>query len=358
MIEMNSFGKNFRITSFGESHGKAIGVVIDGCPSGLEISLEEIQKELDKRKPSQSEIATERQEDDKAEILSGIFEGKTTGMPITMLIQNKDPNPGDYENIKDKFRPGHADYTYFKKYGIRDYRGGGRQSGRETAARTAAGAIAKKLLEMEGISIIGHTLQIGDIKAETFNEEEIRKNPLKCADPEKAKEMLELVKEAQGKGNSIGGILQIEAKNPPAGLGNPVFGKLDAKIAYAIMGIPAVKGIEFGAGFKLACLTGKEANDEMDSKGFLSNNAGGILGGISTGEDIVFRAVIKPASSISLKQKTVDEKGREKEIKVEGRHDACICPRALPVMESMLALVLIDELIEIKGYEYFTSSPK
>ena len=344
----NVFGKSFQIMSFGESHGKAVGVVIDGVKPGLPISEEEIQKELDRRKPGQSKVSTSRKEADRVEILSGVFEGKTLGTPICMVVYNKGMKPEDYRSIRKLFRPGQADYSYFVKYGIRDYRGGGRASGRETVGRVAAGAIAKKILEKKGIKVIAYTKEAAGVSSKKFDENEIEKNSMRCPDKEAAKKMEEAVLVAKSNGNSVGGIVEIIAKNVPPGLGEPVFAKLDAEIAKALMSIGAVKGVEFGKGFAVAKMTGKENNDEMFSeKGkvkFKSNNAGGILGGISTGQDIVVRVAVKPTPSISQKQQTVDKSGKNQEIVVEGRHDPCICPRIVPVAESMLALVLADAI--------------
>ncbi len=344
----NVFGKEFQIMTFGESHGKAVGVVIDGIKPGLPISENEIQRELDRRKPGQSAVTTARMEEDKIEILSGIFNGRTTGAPICMLVFNKGMDSSKYEKIKDLFRPGQADYTYLKKFGIRDYRGGGRSSGRETVARVAAGAIAKKILAKKGIKVIAYSKEIAGIKAKRFDEKEIERNAVRCSDKAAAQRMEKAILAAKAKGNSVGGIVEIIASGVPAGLGEPVFGKLDAEIAKALMGIGAVKGVEFGAGFSAARMTGKQCNDEMyASKGkilFKSNNAGGILGGISTGQDIIARIAVKPTSSIALPQKTVDTKGRNATIKVEGMHDPCICPRIVPVAEAMVALVLADAL--------------
>lgn len=345
----NIFGKLFQITTFGESHGKAVGVVLDGVKPGLKVSEKDIQKELDRRRPGQSKVTTPRKEEDKVEILSGVFEGKSTGTPICMVVWNKGMKSKDYGKVKDLFRPGQADYTFWKKFGIRDYRGGGRASGRETVARVASGAIAKKLLAEKGIKVIGYTIQVGPIMAEEFDEKEIEKNSLRCPDKETAKKMEKAILEAKKEGNSVGGVVEIVAKGVPPGLGEPVFGKLDAELAKALISLGAVKGVEFGAGFAAAELTGKENNDEMYSKNgkvlFKSNNAGGVLGGISTGQDLVMRIAVKPTSSINLPQKTVDVKGKEVEVKVGGRHDPCICPRIVPVAEAMVALVLADALM-------------
>jgi len=344
----NIFGKHFQIMTFGESHGKAVGVVVDGVKPGLPINESDIQKELDRRKPGQSKLSTSRAEVDRVQVLSGVFEDKTLGTPICLLIFNKDARSKGYAAIKNLFRPGQADYTYFKKFGIRDYRGGGRASGRETVGRVAAGAIAKKLLAGRGIKVFAHTIQVGEVKAEKFNEEEIEKNPVRCADSTAAKKMEKAILEARSNGDSVGGIVEVVAKGVPVGLGEPVFGKLDAELAKALVGIGAVKGVEFGAGFKAAGMPGSENNDEMRSSHgeveFQGNNAGGILGGISTGQDIVARIAVKPTPSISLEQQTVDTSFKNQKISVKGRHDPCICPRIVPVAEAMVALVLADAL--------------
>jgi len=344
----NVFGKVFQIASFGETHGKAVGVVVDGVKPGLAISEADVQKDLDRRRPGQSNVTTPRKEEDKVQILSGVFQGKTTGTPICMIVWNKDADPSKYEAIKDLFRPGHADYGFWKKFGIRDYRGGGRSSGRETIARVASGAIAKKMLEKKGIKVLAYTIQVGEVKAKARDEKEIEKNPVRCPDAKAAKEMEKAILKAREQKNSVGGIVEIVAKNVPVGLGEPVFGKLDAELAKALVSIGAVKGVEFGSGFKAAELTGKQNNDEMRSESgkvkFKSNNAGGVLGGISTGQDIVARIAVKPTSSIAQKQETVDIQGKDQEIVVEGRHDPCICPRIVPVAEAMVAIVLADAM--------------
>ncbi|MCR4335822.1 MAG: chorismate synthase [archaeon] len=342
----SEFGKNFKIITFGESHGAGIGVVIDGIKPGLKISVKEIQKELDRRRPGQSRITTQRKEADAVEIISGIFEGKTLGSPICLLIRNQDYRSKDYNDIKKLFRPGHAGYTYLKKYGIRDYRGGGRSSGRETAARVAAGAIAKKELAKKHIKIIGYVKEIAGIKAEKFDEKEIEKNNVRCADKNAAKKMEQAIIDAIKKKDSVGGIVEVIVKGVPVGLGEPVFSKLDAELAKALMSIGAVKGFEIGKGFEIAKMKGSQANDEIRKvKGkvkFLSNNAGGILGGISNGDDIIMRIAVKPTSSISQKQKTLDKSLKNAFIETKGRHDPCICPRVVPVAEAMVALVLQD----------------
>jgi len=344
----NSLGRMFKIVTFGESHGKAIGVVIDGVKAGMKISTRDIQKDLDRRRPGQSKITTSRREKDSVEILSGVFKGKTLGTPICLLIRNKDVRSKDYEKIKNIFRPGHAGYSYLKKFGLRDYRGGGRASGRETAARVAAGAVAKKLLKKNRIKVIAHAIEVAGVKAKKFDAKVIEKNPVRCADKSAANKMVKKIETAQKKGDSVGGIVEIVVKGVPAGLGEPVFDKLDAEIAEALMSIPAIKGVEIGAGFEVAKMKGSEDNDQMKSaKGkikFLSNNAGGILGGISTGQDIVARIAVKPTASISLEQKTIDDKKRNKKIRIKGRHDPCIVPRVVPVAEAMTALVIVDAL--------------
>ncbi len=349
----NSFGTIFRITTWGESHGKAVGVVIDGCPPNLIISEEDIQKELDRRKPGQSKLTTPRKEQDKAMIMSGIFEGKTTGTPIAIMVVNEDIDSSKYEKIKELYRPGHADYTYNKKYGIRDWRGGGRSSAREHIGRVAAAAIAKKLLQKKGITITGYTKQAGNITIEDKEVEfaEIEKNPVRAAHRKKAEEMEKLILKTKQQGDSIGGIVEVIAKGVPAGLGEPVFDKLSADIAKAVMSIGAVKGIEIGDGFKVAEMKGSEANDEIDEKGFRTNHAGGILGGISSGQDIIVRAAIKPTPSIQKEQTTINTKGKEQKIIVEGRFDSCLCPRAVPVIEAMIALVLADHLLRQKAHD-------
>ncbi len=346
----NTYGKSFRVTTWGESHGKAIGAVIDGCPAGLSLSETDIQQEVDRRKPAaKSQVSTTRREKDKVEILSGVFEGKTLGTPISVMIYNEDKRSKDYDKIKNLYRPGHADITYDMKYGFRDYRGGGRSSGRETAARVIAGAIAKKILKKQGTKIFGHTIQVGDIVSEKFVASQIEKNEIRCADKGAAAEMLKLIKSVRsGEGDSLGAIIEIIIKNPPKGLGEPVFNKLDAELAKAMMSIGAIKGVEIGAGFACAMMRGSECNDEIVSeKGkikFASNNHGGILGGISTGEDIILTLAIKPVPSISIPQKTISNKGKNTEICTLGRHDTCLAPRIIPVAEAMAAIVVADAL--------------
>jgi len=341
---MNTFGSRFQVTTFGESHGPAIGCVIDGCPPGLLIDEELIQKELDRRRPGKNPLSSKRNEDDKVEILSGVFEGKATGTPIALIIRNKDTRPEDYEGLRDVFRPGHADRSYLERYGFRDHRGGGRSSGRETAARVAAGAVAKKILSQQGVTVVGHAVQIGSIHAEAFDETEITRNAVSCGDKTAAPLMAEAIIAAQSEKDSIGGIIEILVRGVKPGLGNPVFGKLDALIAYGLFTIGSVKGVEFGAGFAVGCMHGHMNNDQMDSTGYLSNNAGGILGGISTGQEIIVRCAIKPTPSIGMPQKTVGPDGKERMIRISGRHDPCIVPRVIPVAEAMIAIVLADLL--------------
>ncbi len=352
----NTFGKLFKVTSFGESHGIAVGCIIDGCPAGLMLNESDIQIELDKRKPGQGAASTKRTERDKAKILSGVFEGKTTGTPIAIIVQNEDARPKDYGVIAKLFRPGHADYTHFKKYGIRDFRGGGRSSGRETIARVAAGAVAKKILAQKGITINGFVREIGGIEAKKFSEKDIANvyaNQFRVPDVDASNKIGEAVKKSIIAKDSLGGIIEIHANGVPAGLGEPVFEKLDAQIAGALMGIGAIKGVEIGSGFNSAQSTGSKNNDQMRAvKGevkFLSNNAGGIIGGVSTGQEIIVRAAVKPTSSIAQKQKTISEELTDSDIEVIGRHDVCIAPRVLPVAESMLAIVLVNALLESLG---------
>ncbi len=349
----NTFGKLFAVTTFGESHGAAIGCIVDGCPAGLLLNEGEVQKELDKRKPGQGIAGTKRTEEDKVQILSGIFEGKTTGTPIAMVIFNEDQKSRDYSNIKDIFRPNHADYTYFKKYGFRDYRGGGRASARETAARVAAGAIAKKLLEKKGVTIRAYVKELGGVEAQKFSEKDIEKvyeTELRIPDKEATKKAEKKIKKALIAHDSLGAVIEVIAKGIPAGLGEPVFEKLDAQIAGAMMGIPAVKGVEIGAGFEAAKSSGSKNNDQMRIKNgkeyFLTNNSGGILGGVSNGNNIIVRVAFKPTSSISQEQLVVTEDLKERKVIVVGRHDVCVGVRGTIIAESMLALVLINALME------------
>lgn len=338
----STFGHNFRISTFGESHGGAVGVIVDGATPGLEISEEDIQKELDRRKPGQSSVTTPRQEPDIVHILSGVFEGKTTGTPILLILYNKDAMPSAYNDIKEKFRPGHADFTYLTKYGIRDYRGSGRASGRETAGRVAAGAIAQKLLKQKGVSITAYTKRAAGISCETIDYSVIEQNPMRAADMKAAAKMVPIIEQLAQEGDSVGGIVECRITGVKAGLGEPVFDKMDADLGKAMLSLGAVKGFEIGSGFDCVDMKGSEHNDWMDSNGFLTNNAGGTIGGITTGEEIIFRIAVKPTSSISKEQNTINKSGEEVTIQTEGRHDPCICPRIVPVVEAMAALVLID----------------
>ncbi|MDF2392910.1 chorismate synthase [Aeromonas sp. 2MA4] len=342
----NSFGQLFRVTTFGESHGLALGAVVDGCPPGLEISEADLQIDLDRRKPGTSRYTTPRREPDEVKILSGVFEGKTTGTSIGLLIENTDQRSKDYSDIKDVFRPGHADYTYHQKYGQRDYRGGGRSSARETAMRVAAGAIAKKYLkQMHGIEITGFLSQLGPIKAEGFDAAQIEQNPFFFPDAGKLEALDQYMRDLKKEGNSVGAKVQVIATKVPVGLGEPVFDRLDADIAHAMMGINAVKGVEIGDGFAVVEQKGSEHRDEMTPAGFASNHAGGILGGISSGQDIVVSLGLKPTSSITVPGKTINTEGEAIEMITKGRHDPCVGIRAVPIAEAMLALVLMDHLL-------------
>ena len=338
----SSFGKLFKVSTFGESHGKAVGVIIDGVTPGVEIDERDIQIQLDRRKPGQSSITTQRKESDKIHILSGIFEGKTTGTTMGLILYNEDQISSDYNSIKDLFRPGHADFTYLQKYGIRDHRGSGRASGRETSARVAAGAVAKKILDSKGVQITAYTIKAAGISCKERNLEEIENNNLRACDSKAAREMEKRIIALADEGDSVGGVVECLIRGVKPGLGEPVFDKMDAELAKAMVSLGAVKAIEFGSGFKCADMKGSEHNDEMDKNGFKTNNAGGIVGGITTGEDIIFRIAVKPTSSISQEQSTVNIQGEENTIKTEGRHDPCICPRIVPVVEAMAALVIID----------------
>lgn len=342
----NTIGKLFCVTSFGESHGPAIGCLVDGCPPGLALSEADIQVELDRRKPGTSRHVTQRREPDTVEILSGVFEGRTTGTPIALLIRNQDQRSKDYANIMDAFRPGHADYTYLQKYGLRDYRGGGRSSARETAVRVAAGAIAKKWLgERYGVVVRGWMSQLGSIRIEFKSWEAIAQNPFFAPDPGIVPQLEEFMDALRKSGDSCGAKITVVAENVPVGWGEPVYDRLDADLAYAMMGINAVKGVEVGAGFGSVTQNGSEHADEMTPQGFLSNNAGGILGGISTGQDIVVHLAVKPTSSIRLPRRSIDRHGAPVTVETHGRHDPCVGIRATPVAEAMLALVLMDHAL-------------
>ncbi len=342
----NSYGKLFTVTTFGESHGPALGAIVDGCPPGLALSEADLQHDLDRRKPGTSRHTTQRREGDVVKILSGVFEGKTTGTPIGLLIENTDQRSKDYSKIMDSFRPGHADYTDQQKYGMRDYRGGGRSSARETAMRVAAGAIAKKFLQQRyGIEIRGYLAQLGPIKAEQFDWAQVERNPFFSPDVNKVTEMESYMDALRKEGNSIGARINVVATGMMPGLGEPIFDRLDAEIAHAMMSINAVKGVEIGAGFDCIEQKGTEHRDEMTPEGFLSNNAGGILGGISSGQDIVVSIALKPTSSMRLPGRSVNLAGEAVEVITEGRHDPCVGIRATPIAEAMLALVLMDHLL-------------
>ncbi|HLW10051.1 MAG TPA: chorismate synthase [Fermentimonas sp.] len=354
---MNTFGTLYRLTSFGESHGTAVGGVIDGCPPGLELDLDFIQSELNRRRPGQSRVTTPRQESDKVELLSGVFEGKSTGAPIGFIVKNENQQSSDYSNIKDSYRPSHADYTYQQKYGIRDYRGGGRSSARETISRIVGGAIAKLYLKKQNIDIKAYTSQVGHISLENdyrmYDLERIEDNIVRCPDPEIAELMIKLIQEVRSKGDTIGGTITAVVKGVPVGLGEPVFGKLHAALGSSMLGINAVKGFEYGLGFDVS-KKGSEVNDSFyDDNGVIrtrTNNSGGIQAGISNGEDIYFRVAFKPVSTILKEQKTVDIDGKNTIIKARGRHDPCVLPRAVPIVESMAAMTIMDYLLIYKSY--------
>lgn len=341
----NTIGKLFTVTSFGESHGQALGCVVDGCPPGLELCEADLQPDLNRRKPGQSRYTTQRREDDAVRILSGIFEGVTTGTSIGLMIENTDQRSKDYSKIKDTFRPAHADYTYEQKYGVRDYRGGGRSSARETAMRVAAGAIAKKYLRLQGIQVRGYLSQLGPIKCDLVDWEEVENNPFFCPDPGQVAALEDYMAALNKSGDSIGARLTVIASGMPAGLGEPVFDRLDAELAHGLMGINAVKGVEIGAGFDSVEQKGSEHRDELTPAGFLSNNAGGVLGGISSGQDIEVHLALKPTSSIRLPGQSIDRSGNAIEVVTHGRHDPCVGIRATPIAEAMVALVLMDHLM-------------
>ncbi|MGR8933423.1 MAG: chorismate synthase [Gammaproteobacteria bacterium] len=353
----NSIGKLFTVTTFGESHGPALGAIIDGCPPGMALTEADIQGDLDRRRPGTSRHTTQRREADQVKILSGVFEGKTTGTPIGLLIENTDQRSKDYSTIADRFRPGHADYTYQHKYGFRDYRGGGRASARETAMRVAAGAIAKKYLrETHGIQIRGYLAQLGPIKAEQLDWDSIEGNPFFCPDPDKVLEMEVYMDALRKKGESVGARINVVATNVPPGLGEPVFDRLDADIAHALMSINAVKGVEIGDGFACIDTKGTAFRDAITPDGFLSNHAGGILGGISSGQAIVAGIALKPTSSLRLPGKTINIYGRPVDVVTEGRHDPCVGIRATPIAEAMLAIVLLDHLLRHRAQNYGVDS--
>jgi len=345
-VSGNSFGRLFVVSTFGESHGRALGCVVDGCPPGMELSESDIQGDLDRRRPGSSRHTTQRNEPDQVQILSGVFEGKTTGTPIGLLIENKDQRSKDYGDIKDKFRPGHADYTYQQKYGIRDYRGGGRSSARETSMRVAAGAIARKFLrERLGVEINGYVAQLGPIELAATDMSIVNDNPFFCADPGRIAELEKFMDDLREKGDSIGAKISVRASNLPPGLGEPVFDKLGADIAHGLMSINAVKGVEIGAGFSVVTQHGSEHRDEIGPDGFSKNDAGGTLGGISSGQDLLASIAMKPTSSIAVPGKTIDTSGKATEIVTKGRHDPCVGLRATPIAEAMVALVLMDHFL-------------
>lgn len=349
----NSIGKLFTVTSFGESHGAALGCIVDGCPPGMLLTEEDLQRDLDRRKPGTSRFTTQRQEADQVRILSGVFEGRTTGTPIGLLIENTDQRSKDYGKIKDQFRPAHADYTYQQKYGIRDYRGGGRSSARETAMRVAAGAIAKKyLFEQFGVQVRGYMSQLGPIRIDGFDWDEVDRNPFFCPDATKVPEMEAYMAALNKEGNSIGARINVVASGVPVGLGEPVFDRLDADIAHALMSINAVKGVEIGAGFSCVEQKGTEHRDEMTPAGFLSNNAGGILGGISSGQDILASIALKPTSSLRIPGRSIDIHGDPVEVITTGRHDPCVGIRATPIAEAMMAIVLMDHLLRHRAQNH------
>lgn len=351
----NTWGTLFCVTTWGESHGPAMGAVIDGCPAGIDLAAHEIQKELDRRKPSLVSASTSRAEKDRVEILSGVFEGKTTGTPIALLVANVDVRSSDYNSWKDVFRPGHGDYTYWKKYGIRDWRGGGRASGRETVARVAAGGVARKVVRAAGMEVTAYTRSIGgiEISPNALRDprwmESVVKDSLYCPDPQASAAMEERLACVRKDGDTLGGVVEILVRGCPAGLGEPVFDKMDADLAHALMSIGTVKAVEVGDGCAAASKKGSEINDPMDAEGFVKNSAGGILAGITTGQDLVLRVHCKPIPSVSLPQQTVDESGRERSIRLSGRHDICVIPRIVPVCEAMVLLVLADHWLRRKA---------
>jgi chorismate synthase len=357
----NTFGTLFRVTSFGESHGPAIGCVVDGCPPGLALAAEDIQTDLDRRKPGTSRHVTQRREPDAVEILSGVFEGRTTGTPIALLIRNQDQRSRDYGNIAEAFRPGHADYAYLQKYGIRDYRGGGRASARETAVRVAAGAIARKwLFERFGVVIRAYMAQLGEVEIRFESWDEVGRNPFFAPDAGVLPQLEAYMDELRHAGDSIGARINVVASEVPVGWGEPVFDRLDADIAYAMMGINAVKGVEIGAGFAAVRQRGSEHGDELTRDGFLSNNAGGVLGGVSSGQDILVSLAVKPTSSIRIARRSIDRAGEPTSVSTEGRHDPCVGIRAVPVAEAMLALTLIDHALRQRAQcgDVRTSTPQ
>jgi chorismate synthase len=354
----NTIGKLFTVTTFGESHGPALGCIVDGCPPGLELSEADLQQDVDRRRTGTSHFVSQRREGDQVRILSGVFEGRTTGTPIGILIENTDARSRDYEKIKDRFRPGHADYTYMQKYGVRDYRGGGRSSARETVMRTAAGAIARRYLAARlGVEIYGYLSQVGELTLEPVDPPSAYQNPFFCPDPARITELEQLIWKVRAAGDSLGARVTVVASGVPPGLGEPVFDRLDADIAHALMGINAVKAVELGAGVKAAAQRGSEHRDELTPEGFLSNHAGGVLGGISSGQDIVAHLTLKPTSSIQLPGRTIDVAGNPVEVVTTGRHDPCVGLRATPIAEAMLAIVLVDHYLRQRAQNADVKSP-
>lgn len=341
-MSSNSFGRHFRISSFGESHGPGVGALVDGVPARVTLDLAAVQRDLERRRPGQSGLVSPRREPDRVQVLGGLCDGVTTGAPLCLWIPNEDVASEDYEPLRTCYRPGHADQALAAKYGIREWRGGGRASGRETVARVAGGAVAKQLLAPFGVRLLGHVVAVGAVRATRFEPDEVERNPLRCADPEAAARMIALIEQARADGDSVGGVVEVRCTGVPAGWGDPVFEKLDARLAGALMGIGAVKGVEIGDGFELARMRGSEANDALAPGAPTSNHAGGILGGIATGAEIVARLAVKPTPSIARPQRTVDEAGVEQELRCAGRHDPCIAPRLVAVAEAMVALVLVD----------------
>ncbi len=338
----STFGHLFRLTTFGESHGGGVGVLVDGMPPGVRVDVADIQRELDRRRPGQSAITTQRQEADRVEIVSGVFEGVTLGTPILLLVRNSDQRSGDYDALKDVFRPGHADWTYAQKYGVRDHRGGGRASGRETVGRVAAGALARVALAGIGVRIVGGTVRVGDIAAERRDWDEVEKNLVRCPDAEAAARMLAAIEQVRDAHDSIGGVVEVVATGVPAGWGDPTMSKLDAQLGAAMLSIPATKGVEIGGGFDMCELRGSQTNDVFDGETFATNFAGGIAGGIANGNDVVVRVAVRPATSIGKPQVMAKAGGGTETVAITGRHDPCICPRVVPVAEAMMAVTLMD----------------
>jgi chorismate synthase len=338
----STFGQLFRVTTFGESHGPAVGVVVDGMPPGIAVEVAAIQRELDRRRPGQSALTTQRSEADQVQVLSGLFEGVTLGTPIAMLVQNTDQKSKDYDNLKDVFRPGHADYVYFEKYGVRDHRGGGRSSGRETVGRVAAGALAKSALATVGVRIVGGTVQVAGVKASGRDWDQVEKNPVRCPDGTAAEAMAKVIADARDEKDSVGGVVEVVATGVPAGWGDPTMAKLDALLGAAMLSIPATKGVEIGGGFGMCALHGSETNDVFEGGRYRTNFAGGISGGISNGAEIVVRVAVRAATSIGKAQTAATREGGTTTIEIQGRHDPCICPRVVPVAESMMAVTLVD----------------